>query len=96
MVMSLDHALRVVGAEGAVFGSADQHLLAGLNSAGVVPPGKRLVLPAGLQGDFPVRPVEALHALSYATSPLYQGDLHDMYMRWGLLRYLGFFEARRV
>jgi hypothetical protein len=92
MVMSLDHALRIVGAEAAVFGGADQYLLAELNAAGVVPQGKRLALPAGLQGDFPVRPVEVLHALSYATSPLYEDDLHDMYVRWGLLRYLGFFE----
>ena len=90
--MSLDHALQIVGAEAAVFGSADQYLLAELNATGSVPQGKRLALPAGLQGDFPVRPVEVLHALSYATSPLYEDDLHDMYMQWGLLRYLGFFE----
>ena len=90
--MSLDHALRIVRAEATVFGSADKYLLAQLNAAGGVPPGKRLALPVGLQGDFPVRPVEVLHALSYAASPLYKDDLHDMYMQWALLRYLGFFE----
>jgi hypothetical protein len=92
MVMSLNDALQIVEAEATVFGSADQYLLAALNAAGGVPPGKQLALPAGLQGDFPVRPVEVLHALSYATSPLYKDNLHDMYMQWGLLRYLGFFE----
>lgn len=92
MVMSLDSALEVVGAEAAVFGGADGSLLARLHKAGSCPPSKRLALPAGLQGDFPVRPVEVLHALSYATSPLYEDDVHDMYMQWGLLRYLGFFE----
>jgi hypothetical protein len=58
MVMSLDHALGIVNAEADVFGSADQTLLADLNSAGLVPQGKQLALPAGLQGHFPVRPVE--------------------------------------
>ena len=77
--MSLDHALRIVRDEATVFGSADKYLLAQLNAAGGVPPGKRLALPVGLRGDFPVRPVEVLHALSYATSPLYKDDLHDMY-----------------
>ena len=90
--MSLDSALEIVGAEAAVLGSADVSLLARLNKTGSCPPGKRLTLPAGLQGDFPVRPVEVLHALSYATSPLYEDDVHDMYIQWGLLRYLGFFE----
>jgi hypothetical protein len=92
MVMSLDRALRIVAAEAAVHGSAGQSLLADIYAAGVVPAGKRLALPAGLQGDFPVRPVEVLHALSHATSPLYTDELYDAYMRWGLLRYLGFFE----
>jgi hypothetical protein len=92
MVMSLKEALWIVGTEANVFGSADHNLLAALNAAGGVPQGKRLALPAGLQGYFPVRPVEVLHALSYVTSPLYGNDIHDMYMQWALLRYLGFFE----
>ena len=90
--MSLKEALWIVGADANVFGSADHTLLAALNAAGGVPQGKRLALPVGLQGDFPVRPVEVLHALSYVTSPMYGDDLHDMYMQWALLRYLGFFE----
>ena len=68
MVMASTTRSRVVGTEGAVFGSADQPLLAKLNSAGVTPPGKRLALLPAMQGDFPVRPVEVLHALSSATS----------------------------
>jgi hypothetical protein len=40
-----------------------------------------------------VRPVEALHLLSLVTCHAYSdGDLHDTYAWWGLLRYLGFFE----
>jgi hypothetical protein len=81
MVTSLDSALEIVGAEAAVYGSADGSLLAQLDEAGSCPAGKRLALPAELQGDFPVRPVEILHALSYVTSPLYKDDLHDMYMQ---------------
>lgn len=65
--MSLDHALRIVRDEATVFGSADKYLLAQLNAAGDVPPGKRLALPVGLQGDFPVRPVEVLLALLSST-----------------------------
>lgn len=92
MVMSLKEALLIVETEANVVGSGDFNLLAALNAAGVVPQRKRLALPAGLQGDFPVRPVEVLHALSFVTSPLYGDDIHDMYMQWALLRYLGFFK----
>jgi hypothetical protein len=41
-----------------------------------------------------LRPVEALHWLSYATSPRYQDDLLDRYMHWALVRYIGLFERR--
>lgn len=38
-----------------------------------------------------LRPIEALHQLSFVTRPRYQDDLLDAYLYWGLLRYLGFF-----
>ena len=74
----------IVSDEATVFGSADKYLLAQLNAAGGVPPGKRLALPVGLQGDFPVRRVEVLHALSYARVRLYKDYFHDMYMQSGV------------
>jgi hypothetical protein len=53
---------------------------------------KKLLPAAGLGAGVYLRPVEALHLLSLATSPRYQDDLFDNYVQWGLLRYLGFFE----
>lgn len=92
MVTSLKEALQIAGTEAEAFGSADSSLLKRLIETADVPHGKSLALPAEIQGNFPVRPVEVLHALSLVTSPLYADDIHDLYMRWGLLRYLGFFK----
>jgi hypothetical protein len=55
-------------------------------------PTKKLLPAAGLDAGVILRPIEALHLLSYATRPRYQDDLFDIYVQWGLLRYLGFFE----
>lgn len=55
------------------------------------PPRKALSPAAGLESGISLRPIEALHRLSYVTRPRYQDDVLDRYLWWGLLRYLGFF-----
>jgi hypothetical protein len=53
----------------------------------------KILAPAGgLESGVRLRPVEALHMLSYVTRPRYQDDLLDLYLQWGILRYLGFFD----
>jgi hypothetical protein len=69
-----------------------EYLLKQVLSSQTVPEGK-----AAVAGHHPpavfLRPVEALHLVSLVTAPAYSADdLHDAYARWGLLRYLGFFD----
>jgi hypothetical protein len=58
---------------------------------GFRPPAKALSPAAGLGTGIRLRPIEALHQLSFVTRPRYQDELLDAYLYWGLLRYLGFF-----
>ncbi|MFD5244154.1 hypothetical protein ACFWIW_06410 [Amycolatopsis sp. NPDC058340] len=56
-------------------------------------PRKPLSPAANLDGGVVLRPFEALHELSYVTAPRYQDDVLDVYLQWGLMRYLGFFDV---
>jgi hypothetical protein len=62
-------------------------------AANYVPPAKALLPVWALHGSQQVRPIEALHQLTRVTGPRYSSDIYDYYMQWGLLRYLGLFDA---
>jgi hypothetical protein len=90
--MDLDHALRVVDTEVHLSGSSDDELVGKIQSVKGFNADKDLAPAVGLESGVRLRPVDALHMLSYVTRPRYQDDLLDLYLQWGRLRYLGFFE----
>ncbi|MBL7487314.1 hypothetical protein I6A60_00265 [Frankia sp. AgB1.9] len=90
--MDLDHALRVVDTEIHLSGSSDDELVSKIQSVKGFNADKDLAPAVGLESGVRLRPVEALHMLSYVTRPRYQDDLLDLYLQWGRLRYLGFFD----
>jgi hypothetical protein len=85
--------MHVVGSEVRIVGWSDCELVQRVQQApNFGPTGKALSPAAGLDGGIALRPVEAVHALSYATRPRYQDDLLDMYLLWALIRYIGLFD----
>lgn len=90
--MDLNEALWVVSAPIHVNGQSDAALVRRIEGTkGYIPPAKPVSPASGILGGTILRPVEALHRLSYATRPLYQDDVFDRYVHWALLRYMGFF-----
>lgn len=92
--MDLDSALATMRAGTWLQGRSDHSLVRRIAGAPGVSTSKRLSPATGLQHGVQFQPGEVLHLLSYVTRPRYQADLHDMYVQWGLLRYLGFFELK--
>jgi hypothetical protein len=91
--VDLSYAMHVVGSEVCIAGRSDGDLVHRVQQAPNFVPGCKPVIPAaGLDGGIVLRPVEAVHALSYATRPRYQDDLLDMYLLWALIRYIGLFD----
>ena len=90
--MNLSDALSVIAAEATMPEHVNADSLKKLRKGISLPSGVKAVEAVGLKGNISIRPIEALHALSYATRPLYQDDMYDAYMLWGVLRYLGFFD----
>ncbi|MEU0537308.1 hypothetical protein [Amycolatopsis tolypomycina] len=90
--MDLEGAFKVIDTPVHLPGRSDDALIRQLQQQKAFSaPGKTLRPAAGLADGIALRPLEALHWLSYVTRPRYQDDVLDVYMRWGLLRYLGFF-----
>lgn len=91
--MDLDEAMQIVGTKVMLQGRSDRGLVHRVvHAPNFVTSTKTLSPAASLHHGITLRPVEALHLLSYVTRPRYQDDLLDMYAQWGLMRYLGFFE----
>ncbi|MEU0795433.1 hypothetical protein ABZ342_35675 [Amycolatopsis sp. NPDC005961] len=90
--MDLDRALAVMRTETHIRGRSDHALALSLAKKQSSVMSKPLLPASGLHGGVRFRPCEVLHLLSYVTRPRYQADLHDVYVQWGLLRYLGFFD----
>lgn len=91
--MDVSEAIRIVRSRAFLRGRSDRALINRVRQkADFKTPFKKLMPATGLNAGVSLRSVEALHLLSYATSPRYQDDLFDTYVQWGLLRYLGFFE----
>jgi hypothetical protein len=87
--------MQIVGSYVRLHGCSDANLVQRvLEAPNFVPGDKALSAVPGLDGGIILRPVEALHWLSYATRPRYQDDLLDVYMHWALVRYIGLFERR--
>jgi hypothetical protein len=94
--MDLNRALAVMRTETRIRGRSDHSLVLNLaTKLGAAAP-KPLLPAAGLHRGIRFRPCEVLHLLSYVTRPRYQADLHDVYVQWGLLRYLGFFDLENI
>jgi hypothetical protein len=91
--MNLAEAVEIAGTSARLPVPDDaEDLLKQVAGGGVVPAGRSLSLACAPRGLI-VRPAEALHLLSLVARHAYQdGDLHDAYAWWGLLRYLGFFD----
>jgi hypothetical protein len=91
--VDISQAMKIVGSQVFLPGRSDWELIHRvLKDPEFVAPKKAMSPAAGLQAGITLRPIDALHRLSYATKLRYQDDILDMYMQWGLLRYLGFFE----
>jgi hypothetical protein len=91
--MDLADALSIVNAEAEFSGRSDDLLIDEIRATkGFEAPSKIISVAANLENGVIIRPVEALHKLSFATRPRYQDDLLDRYLQWALTRYLGFFE----
>ncbi|MFI6308425.1 hypothetical protein ACIBCH_41575 [Amycolatopsis thailandensis] len=91
--MDLADALTVVDSPVRLHGRSDSDLVQRvIASPHLAPSAKRPRPAAQLHNGIDCRPLEALHLLSYATRPRYQDDVFDMYLQWGILRYLGFFQ----
>jgi hypothetical protein len=91
--VDLYHACHVVGSLVRLPGMSDCHLIDRIQAVpGFAGGSKRLMPAAGLEGGVTLRPIAALHWLSYATRPRYQDDLLDRYLHWALARYIGLFE----
>jgi hypothetical protein len=90
--MDLKGAFKVVDTPVHLPGRSDDALVRQIRQQKVFSAPRKALSPAtGLEDGIVLRPLEALHWLSYVTRPRYQDDVLDLYMRWGLLRYLGFF-----
>ncbi|MEU7785089.1 hypothetical protein [Amycolatopsis sp. NPDC049159] len=90
--MNLEDAFSVVDTAVHLPGQSDDALIRQLRKRKEFsPPRKALSPAAGLESGITLRPIEALHWLSYVTRPRYHDDVLDRYLWWGLLRYLGFF-----
>ncbi len=91
--MDLSRACQVAGSLVRLPGRSDPDLVTRIEKApNYKTDGKPLVPASGLERGVTLRPVQALHWLSYATRPRYQDDLLDRYMHWALTRYIGMFE----
>lgn len=91
--MDLAEALRIVNTEVELTGRSDDLLINQIqNVKDFKTPDKVISPAAGLENGVILRPVEALHKLSFATRSWYQDDLFDRYLQWALMRYIGFFE----
>ncbi|WP_290054009.1 hypothetical protein [Amycolatopsis solani] len=90
--MNLEDAFTVVDTPVHLPGQSDDALIRQIRKRKEFSaPRKALSPAAGLADGITLRPIEALHWLSYVTRPRYQDDVLDQYLWWGLLRYLGFF-----
>ncbi|QKV74482.1 hypothetical protein [Amycolatopsis sp. Hca4] len=90
--MDLEEAFTVVDTPVHLAGQSDDALLRQIRRRKEFSAPRSTLSPAtGLEKDIHLRPLEALHWLSYVTRPRYQDDVLDRYLWWGLLRYLGFF-----
>ncbi|MEQ0565105.1 hypothetical protein ABJI51_39025 [Amycolatopsis sp. NEAU-NG30] len=90
--MDLEDAFTVVDTPVHLAGQSDEALIRQIRQRKEFSaPSKPLRPATGLEDGIVLRPVEALHWLSYVTRPRYQDDVLDRYLWWGLLRYLGFF-----
>jgi hypothetical protein len=90
--MDLEDALTVVDTPVHLPGQSDDALVRQIQQRKEFSaPHKALAPATGLENGIVLRPLEALHRLSYVTRPRYQDDVLDQYLWWGLLRYLGFF-----
>ncbi|TNC19820.1 hypothetical protein [Amycolatopsis alkalitolerans] len=95
--MDLDRAIEIVSSRVQLRGKSDHDLLTRVMKAPDFVASPKVLSPAdGLTDSVEVRPFEALHLLSLVTRPRYQDDLPDMYVQWGLLRYLGFFDLLKT
>lgn len=91
--MDLYQASKIVGSSVHLPGRSDHPLIGEVTrSPGFATASKPLSPAIGLEHGITLRPVEALHKLSYATRPRYHDDLFDMYAQWAMMRYLGFFD----
>lgn len=97
--MDLHQALYAINAPVHVRGTAD-HTLARWVEQTVTAGGpttshsqaKAIGPAAGLENGVHLRAIDALHRLALVTGPRFQDDLHDVYARWALHRYLGTFD----
>jgi hypothetical protein len=90
--VNLEQALDIVGAPLRVSGFSDDSLASTVNSklsAGDV----ELSAVPMLHGVQQIRPADVLRWLASATRPRYHVDVYDVHAHWGLLRYLGLFDA---
>ncbi|WP_410644434.1 hypothetical protein [Amycolatopsis sp. lyj-346] len=90
--MDLEDAFTVVDTPVYLSGQSDDALVRQVQQRKEFSPPRAALSPAtGLEEGIFLRPLEALHWLTYVTRPRYQDDVLDRYLWWGLLRYLGFF-----
>ncbi|GAA3450535.1 hypothetical protein [Dactylosporangium matsuzakiense] len=90
--MNLDEALNVVSTPLGVRGISENGLARKVNA--MAPSGGVTFSAApDIHGDIAVRPVDVLLRMAATMRPQYQMDLYDVHAHWGLLRYLGLFDA---
>jgi hypothetical protein len=91
--VDISEAMQIVSTSFTVPGRSDRSLLTSIsNASNFVPPSKALMAVPSLNQGITLRPIDALHQLSFVTAPAYQDDVFDQYVQWGLHRYLGFFD----
>jgi hypothetical protein len=91
--VNISEAMQIVSTPFTVPGRSDHGLLRSIgNASNYVAPSKTLVAVPSLDQGITMRPIDALHQLSFVTGPAYQNDIFDQYVQWGLHRYLGFFD----
>jgi len=91
--MDLHQAFHAVNAPVRVRGTTTSVLSDWVRQSGPVL-GKAVTPAAGLEDGVELRAIDALHRLALVTGPRFQDDLHDVYLRWALYRYLGTFDLR--
>jgi hypothetical protein len=90
--LDLEDAFTVVDTPVQLSGRSDEALIRQIQQRKEFSAPRKALSPAiGLENGVVLRPLEALHWLSYVTRPRYQDDVLDRYLWWSLLRYLGFF-----